>query len=499
MNHTAGKHFCFGSFVFFAALGLCACKERLPDRYVVIRTAPRISPDYDAIMIPPNIAPLNFMIKEPGEKFIAEAECGSENGFRAKVESNKVFFDQKRWERLLQACVGKDIRVQVYALESSGWIRYAPIALHVAKEAIDDSLTYRLIYPLYSTWSRMSIMRRQLGNFRETALFDNLSTENACVNCHAFNSRNGNDMLLHIRGENGGTVIFHENRLRKKNLKAPGMKKGAVYPSWHPSGKIIAFSSNDILQKFHVEGEKYIEVYDLGSSLVFYDVEKDKMFSDPVFYSKDNIFRTYPSWSPDGKYLYYTQTETFRKDGNVDDITRPAYNLMRRAFDLATKTFGPPETVFNASAINKSAALPRISPDGRWLLFTMADYGNFFIWHKEADIYLMDLATRKVEKPPINSAEAESYHSWSSNGRWIVFSSRRKDGVFTRPYFSYFSSRGEASKPFILPQEDPGFYDGFFKSYNIPEFTSGDFPLSAARLSNFNKHKAEETPALEIR
>ncbi|MBO7524592.1 MAG: hypothetical protein J6T79_03705, partial [Verrucomicrobia bacterium] len=64
-------------------------------------------------------------------------------------------------------------------------------------------------------------------------------------------------------------------------------------------------------------------------------------------------------------------------------------------------------------------------------------------------------------------------HCWSSNGRWMVFSSKRIDGVLARPHFVYMDAGGHASKPFVLPQKDPHFYEYFIKTYNIPELITG--------------------------
>lgn len=113
----------------------------------------------------------------------------------------------------------------------------------------------------------------------------------------------------------------------------------------------------------------------------------------------------------------------------------------------------------------------------------MTDYGNFTIWHPESDLYLLDLTTGKISEPEINSDKSESFHSWSSSGRWIVFSSRRGDGLYTRPYFSYFDSSGKAHKPFILPQKNPGFYFDLMKSYNLPELVTSRVELDPRKLS----------------
>jgi hypothetical protein len=101
----------------------------------------------------------------------------------------------------------------------------------------------------------------------------------------------------------------------------------------------------------------------------------------------------------------------------------------------------------------------------------MAEYGCFHIWHKDADLYMIDLKTMALRNMrELNSKDVESYHSWSSNGRWILYTSRRDDGGYTRLYIAYFDKNGRAHKPFILPQQDPYFYNDYYKSYNVPEY-----------------------------
>jgi hypothetical protein len=100
------------------------------------------------------------------------------------------------------------------------------------------------------------------------------------------------------------------------------------------------------------------------------------------------------------------------------------------------------------------------------------NYGTFSIWHREADLYLLNLKSGKAETMSLNSNESESYHSWSSNGSWLIFSSKRGDGLTARPYFAYFGSAGLVGKPFVLPQKDPTLYERMAKTFNRPEFVS---------------------------
>ena len=100
-----------------------------------------------------------------------------------------------------------------------------------------------------------------------------------CVNCHSFNNGKTDDFLFHMRGSLGGTYFYSKGDFKKINLKTKEMKNGAVYPRWHPSGKFVAFSSNKIIQQFHAADNKKVEVSDLESSLVLYDVDKNEMMN----------------------------------------------------------------------------------------------------------------------------------------------------------------------------------------------------------------------------
>jgi dipeptidyl aminopeptidase/acylaminoacyl peptidase len=167
------------------------------------------------------------------------------------------------------------------------------------------------------------------------------------------------------------------------------------------------------------------------------------------------------------------------------------HNIYSKSFDPETRQFGPRELVFDATAIDQSAVLPRISPDGRYLLFTMTKYGYFPIWHHDADLWLLDLQTG-VSRPlqECNSNDTESYHSWSSNGRWIIFSSRRDDGNFTRPFIAHIDKDGKGTKPFELPSQDPDYHRQFIRSYNIPEFMHGPVNISPQQFADALKKDA---------
>ena len=432
---------------------------------------PVIEPDYSGVTVPFNIAPMNFTIKEQGSTF--RIKVTSESGHQLLIKSSDgiVRFPEKSWKELLSDVNSKKIQIEISSEnKEKGQAIFKPIYLFVAKEPIDPYLCYRLLYPGYETYFQIKIIQRCLENFEETSVVENQLVKNNCVNCHSFNQNNPEKFLLHVRGSMGGTYFIDGKKIIKTDLKTKEMAFGAVYPAWHPGGRYVTFSSNNIVQSFYNSPQNNIEVTDLGSSLVLYDSEKNEMLSIREASDTLKVMDTFPDWSPDGKYLYYCSA---KQVNDSSDIKKIKYNLVRRSFDQASMSFGKTEIIFDALSINKSVSFPRISPDGQYLVFTLHDYGNFSIWHKEADLYLLNLRNGKTNKMSLNSDETESYHSWSSNSKWLVFSSKRGDGLTARPYFAYLNTPDQVGKPFVLPQKDPGLYKRMVKTYNRPEFITG--------------------------
>lgn len=459
-------------------LGLLAsCTVRVPQDAQAVDKLPSLSPDYEGVTIPYNIAPLNFCIGEEGDAFVTVAR--SPQGESLQAEGKNVQWELKQWKKLLEEAKGDTLFIDIYVQRDGQWFRYETVKNAVAQEAIDPYLSYRLIEPSYVFYENMSLNQRNLTNFEERVLFNNgrpvEEERGKCINCHAYQNynREGN-MQFHIRGYKGGTLLATgtSGKVKKIDMKCGANPSDGVYPAWHPSLPLIAYSTNQTRQHFHSKDLQKVEVLDVASGLILYDVERNEVRT--ICDAPDEL-ETFPAWSPDGTYLYYASARypegvEAQKDSMFAHYREIRYDIYRRAFDADRHTFSAPDTVFRASALGRSATFPRISPDGKYLLFTLGDYGTFHIWHKSSDLYVMDLETRAVRPlTKANSADVDSYHSWSSNGAWIVFSSRRDDGSYTRPYLCYFKN-GQESKAFILPQESPERYLSLFKSFNVPEF-----------------------------
>ena len=465
-------------------LALSSCQSKI-ENYADIERTPKIFPDYTDILIPSNIAPMNFRINEPGSDYEVRIYTRKDNEIVVRSKNPSIQMDIDKWHHLLQNGMGSKIYFEVFVKSNHGkWQKFQPIINEVSKEKIDNHLAYRLINTGYVIWNSLGIFQRNLENFEEKPILENKSFEYGCLNCHSFRQNDPNDMMIHIRALHGGTIISHNNRLDKIDTKTKYTLSAGVYPCWHPDGKHIAYSVNNINQHF-CSGETRIEVSDESSDLVVYDLEKNTITTSPKVStsSRENL----PQWSPDGKYIYYISAPMVK---DLSDRISAKYDLMRIAFNVNTNQWGTADTVISSKAIGKSISFPKISPDGRFLMFCTSDNGYFTIHHSASDLWLLDLKSGLSHKMEINSPESDSYHCFSSSGHWFVFSSKRIDGLFTRPYFSYLDENGKASKPFVMPQENPEFYTTFLKNYNIPELITGAVTVSPQEIRDKVLEKA---------
>ena len=490
-----------------AVVSLCGCSKppRIPERYSRRESAPSIFPDYASVTIPPNIAPLNFEIEEDGDDFVTEISGSGDQKMIAAGKS--IAMDDEGWKRLLSENLDQKIFFTVYARREGEWSRFEPIEVTVSADRIDPYLTYRQIEPGYILFGRIRMEERCIENFKTRPFFDNAAFSGSCANCHYCQRNNPDRSLFHVRGENGGTMLRWDGKLKKINTVSP-VGFSMSYPSWHPTLPLIAYSSNNTRQCFHARLLNKIEVFDSFSDLLLYDIEKDAII--PVFETED-IYETFPAWGSDGTVLFYSAAK-FKTSEDRSGTRKEAalaraeemknrneeilYSLMKTRFDPKTYHFSPPEVIFDAEKTNSSYIHPRVSPDGRFLVYVKADYGTFPLWHHESDLWLLDLKTG--ENRPldgVNSDNAESFHAWDSSGRWLVFSSRRGTGQFTRTYFTHFDAEGNCTKPFLLPRKSPRDERADRYSQNIPELMTGPIPDSSGAMNRAVRYKKAAKPA----
>ena len=472
--------------------------------------AARIEPDYSGLVIPPNIAPLNFSVDEEGSGYCVKIYSEQGPQIEVRSRSGKIVIPENLWAELLGANRGQEVYFDIFveragsASSSPGaeerWSRFDSVVNRIAREDIDGFLVYRRIEPVHSTWRNMGIYQRNLRGFDESVVLDNGYFGAGCVNCHTFCNNRTDKMLMGIRSSKyGNATLLVEGRAASK------IDTKFTYTSWHPSGRLAAFSINHVSQFFHTAQEEVRDVVDLDSLLAYYIVETGQVKTTPAIAKKDRL-ETYPAWSPDGRWLYFCSAPKrwTEKTAIPDSFNEIKYDLVRISYDVESDKWGEPQTVLSAQDTGLSILLPRVSPDGRWLLFCMCDYGCFPVYRASSDLYIIDLKAAEqsgryeYRRLSINSDRSESWHSFSSNGRWIAFSSKRNSGVFTRTYISYLDEEGRVYKPLLLPQRDPSYYDSCLWTYSVPELVCEPVRVVKEDLGRIVRGRAKTSVDLPV-
>ncbi|MDR0541010.1 MAG: hypothetical protein LBH19_02230 [Dysgonamonadaceae bacterium] len=453
------------TFILFLGCLLTACGSQADRKYWQLSQQPSIFPDYTDITIPCNIAPLNFQVEDTADIRVSVLVVGTKR-YEFKSRSALMQFPEKQWKKMLEAEKGQTLNVYLTVSKGTQDDGYRGFTWTVAPEPIDKYLSYRLIEPAYEVWNLLQIEERDLESFKTRLLCDNNITGKTCVNCHISNHAEKPATFMHVRGKEGGTIYARDGRVRKINTKTASSGV-AVYGEISNNGRYGIFTTADIIPILHSLRNERLEVYDRRSDLIVIDFENGTVGDSPAV-SGEEWQETFPCFSADNRTVYFCRAPRLPQP---DSTKMMRYNLCSIDFNPETGMLGDSvRLVFDAASLGKSVSFPKCSPDGKYLLLSISDYGTFPIWHPETDLWMLDLTAGNVNRmEKTNDRFSDSYHSWSSNSKWIVFASKRTDAVYGRPCFACVNEDGTTTKAFVLPQKDPEYYHTTLKSFNIPE------------------------------
>lgn len=470
-------------------MAFSSCSDRTVENARLLNNTPSIFPDYTCVTIPVNIAPMNFAMEQDGYDAISATFLTQDGKSLVADGEESIDIDADEWHSLLQESKGTALSVTVSARKNGQWETYKEFPMYVSPDTIDYSITYRLMSPGYQTFSKVDICQRTLSDLEEHVSYANTEVTNSCVNCHSFCNGDPNRQSLHIRGSKGATIIVRDGKATAYNTAAEGVNGKATYPYWHPSGRYIAYSSNIPNQSFHTNSVDKMDTYDLQADLYVYDLDRNEMILKPELTDSAYFFSN-PMFSPDGKTLFFCRAEAKAMPRQMSEVR---YELLSISFDENTATFGDTiTTVLSLIADSASVSMPRMSSDGRFLVYCRTDFGGIPVCHHESDLWMLDMQTG--DNRPMTEVncpdKTDAFHNWSSTDRWLVFGSRRHDGMCTLPYFTHIDANGKATKPFLLPQANPKvFYNSQMKSYSCVEFVKAPAHFPAKEVAGMLERK----------
>ncbi|MGB7591155.1 MAG: tetratricopeptide repeat protein, partial [Terriglobia bacterium] len=186
---------------------------------------------------------------------------------------------------------------------------------------------------------------------------------------------------------------------------------------------------------------------------------------DPRYVQTDAV------WSPDGKYLVFARAEAkdpfppgWKLPEHADDSeeTPIQYDLYRIPFNNGQG--GRPEPIAGASQNGMSNSFPKVSPDGRWIVFVECRNGQLL--RPDSQLYIVAAQGGIAGRLRCNMRLMNSWHSFSPNGRWLVFSSKSR-WPYTQMFLTHLDQQGDDSSPILINNTTAA-----NRAVNLPEFVN---------------------------
>ena len=371
------------------------------------------------------------------------------------------------WETLRGQTAHRDAVIQVLGVRQGGppgqVHASTPVHVRVSADPTDECIVYRLVSPPFAPQSTPDTFVRHVGSMRTRPFL--LGRGQYCFNCHMFSSPHGARGKLSIQSRymSPGNEplkiylgIYDLERQQGWRVKLPFPIQMSTFTSWSPDATKLALSANQQLGTIPPVVFETQRVAMPTSDIAIYDVSREEAYLLPGASRADRL-EAYPRWTPDGQSLVFASAPA--QDAAAERIL----------FGLQVVPFqggrgGDAHDIPGAAANGKSNYFPRFSPDGKWLSFCQSNGGTLI--KSSSDVWLApaDLQGRPRRLECNTPYAADSWHSWSSNGRWLVFASKRDDGIYARLYFTHIDAEGRASPAVRLPLERPP-----MASFNIPE------------------------------
>jgi Flp pilus assembly protein TadD len=448
---------------------------------------------------------------------------------REAVDSPRWRPSEESWWQIKQRSLERDAEVTVTGVDRrqrGAAPASARVRIRTTKDEVGDALFYREVpLPFLTAVQDPSRIRWRFGTIDSESgppiVLQNLPV---CGNCHSFADDGsvlgldvdyGNDkgaygilpVSKHMVMDDAKIITWADYRREDGELTFGLLSRVS------PTGRYVISTVKD-RSVFVAMPDLMISqlFFPIKGILVVYDRET-KTYAALPGADDPQYVQTNAAWSPDGKTIVFARAKAHRAErleqqnaALVDEKDVPEFTVEKKPFlyDLYRIPFndgkgGTPEPLAGASGDGLSNYFPKYSPDGRWLVFCKSK--SYMLLQPDSDLYIIPAGGGVARRLRYNTARMNSWHSWSSNSRWLVFSSK-VNGPYTQLFLTHIDEDGNDSPPVLLER-----FTSPDRAANIPEFVRlrGDAiadireqfldPYSFLRAGMANEHTGDHKGA----
>jgi tetratricopeptide (TPR) repeat protein len=409
--------------------------------------------------------------------------------------------DPQTWAAIRQHSVTSAATVTIVGMRGNRQISRGHVAIRTSRDPVGAPIFYRDV-PLMPSETKKGVIKplspeaipliawrlRNIAEPRSHVVMEHLPT---CANCHSF-SADGKTVGMDLDGPDNDKGLYALVDLKPRTViraqdlvswnrsadRQFGQNRVGFMSQLSPDGQYvlttISGTSRPLHSTFYVVNFKdyrFLQVfYPTGGILAWYD--RATGIEQPLPGAENQHYvQTDGVWSPDGKYVVFARTEAksaYPPNGKLAEFANDP-NEVPLQYDLYRVPFnngrgGIPEPIAGASQNGMSNTFPKVSPDGRWIVFVQCRNGQ--LMRPDSQLYIVPAQGGEARRMRCNTPLMNSWHSFSPNGRWLVFSSKARS-PYTQMYLTHIDEQGNDSPPILIENSTAA-----NRAVNLPEFVN---------------------------